>query len=55
MVWAVQNGRLVKIPVQKGVELRTEFVIDSGLIEGGIVITDCNLASLKEGVRIRKT
>jgi hypothetical protein len=54
MVWAVQNGRLVKIPVQKGVELRTEIVIDNGLIGGIIVITDCNLSGLKEGIKVRR-
>jgi hypothetical protein len=46
--------RKVKIPVQKGVELQTEFVIDRGLSEGVIVITDCNLSGLKEGVKVKK-
>jgi hypothetical protein len=55
MVWIVQNGRAVKTPIQKGAELRTEFVIDRGLNEGVIVITDCNLSGLKEGIKVRKT
>jgi HlyD family secretion protein len=54
MVWIVQNGKAIKMPIQKGIELRTEFVIDHGLSEGVIVITDCNLSGLKEGIKVRR-
>lgn len=52
MVWIVQEGVVQKKQVQKGIELRTEFVIDSGLTQGDMVIVDCNIQGLKEGVKI---
>ncbi len=49
MVWAVlQDGKLVKAPVTKGVETRTGFVI-SGLSDGFYVVNDANNKNLVEG------
>ena len=52
-LWVVKNGKTQKIHVQKGMELRTEFVIESGLNSGDIVIVDSNVKGLKNGVKIR--
>jgi len=53
MVFVVRNGRAQKVCVQKGMELRTEFVIDNGLSQGDTVITDSNVKGLTDGVRVR--
>ena len=55
MVWVVFDGKAQKTQVQKGMELRTEFVIEGGLGKNSIVIADANVSGLKEGVRIRHT
>lgn len=52
-VFIVKNGRAQGVQVVKGVELRTEYVIESGLNPGDIVINDSNIAGLKDGVRIK--
>ena len=52
MVWAVRDGRLSPEAVQKGRELRTEYVIESGLTDGTVVVTDANNAVLKSGLRV---
>ena len=52
-LWVVKNGKTQKIHVQKGMELRTEFVIESGLNSGDIVIVDANVKGLKNGVKIQ--
>ena len=51
MVFVVRNGKAQKVRVRKGMELRTEFVIDAGLSQGDTVITDSNVKGLKDGVR----
>jgi hypothetical protein len=38
--------------IVKGMELRTEFVIESGLEEGDDVVTDANNDTLKNGLRV---
>ena len=53
MLWIVRNGKAQKNQVQKGMELRTEFVIDAGLNQGDIVIDDSNVQGLKDGVRVK--
>jgi HlyD family secretion protein len=53
MVWTVKNGKAHKTAVEKGMELRTENVIKSGINDGDFVITDCNNADIREGVRIK--
>ena len=52
MVWAVMDGEAQKVQVQKGIELRTEFVIEDGIGENSVVIADANVSGLKDGVRI---
>ncbi|MCL2472073.1 MAG: HlyD family efflux transporter periplasmic adaptor subunit [Treponema sp.] len=52
-VWAVKNGKAQKIQVQKGMELRSEFVIENGLTQNDIIINDSNLKGLRDGVKIR--
>ena len=49
MLWVVRNGKANAIEVVKGMELRTEFVVTSGLGEGDFVVTDANNADLSEG------
>ncbi len=53
MVWVVRNGIANTVEVEKGVELQTETVIESGINEGDFVIKDANIAGLKEGVKIK--
>jgi len=52
MVWVVMDGKAQKAQVRKGMELRTEFVIEDGLGENAVVIADANVSGLKDGVRI---
>ena len=52
MLWVVRNGRVQAAEVVKGVELRTEFVIESGLADGDAVVTDANNDALKNGLRV---
>ena len=52
MVWVVMDGKAQKVQVQKGMELRTEFVIEDGIRENTIIIAEANVSGLKDGVRI---
>jgi len=52
MLWLVRNGRAQAVQVVKGMELRTEFVIVSGLAEGDSVVTNANNDALKNGLRV---
>ena len=55
MVWVVLDGKAQKVQVKKGMELRTEFVIEDGIGGNSVVIADANVSGLKDGVRIRNT
>jgi HlyD family secretion protein len=48
-VWAVREGKLRRVPIEKGVELRDAYVILSGLTEGGVVVLDADNEALAEG------
>jgi len=52
MVWTVRNGKACIAEVVKGRELRTEYIVESGLSAGDLVITDANNLSLREGVNV---
>jgi len=52
MLWVVREGAALAIPVTKGMELRTETVIEAGLRGGDRVVTDANNKDLKNGVKI---
>jgi HlyD family secretion protein len=52
MLWIVRNGRARAEEVVKGMELRTEFVIESGIAEGDAVVTDANNKDLKNGLKV---
>lgn len=51
-VWAVEDGRLMKKEVKKGLELRTDRVIEEGLLENDKVIKDPNEKGLKNGMKV---
>lgn len=51
-VWAVEDGRLIKKEVKKGLELRTDRVIEEGLLENDKVIKDPNEKGLKNGMKV---
>ncbi|MDL2233546.1 biotin/lipoyl-binding protein [Ruminococcaceae bacterium OttesenSCG-928-L11] len=50
-VWAVQDGLLTRLPVEKGVETREGYVV-RGLSAGTAVIRDANNERLQEGKRL---
>lgn len=52
-VFVVKDGKARKIVVEKGIELRTEYVIESGLNAGDVIIDDANTAGIKDGTRIK--
>ena len=52
MVWALRNGSIQATEVVTGMELRTEFVVESGLTEGDAVVTDANNDALREGLKV---
>ena len=52
MLWLVQGGKAQAVEVVTGMELRTEFVIESGLSEGDHVVSDANNQALKDGLRV---
>ncbi|MDR0468903.1 MAG: efflux RND transporter periplasmic adaptor subunit [Peptococcaceae bacterium] len=53
MLWVVRDGKAKAIEVALGMELRTETVVESGLVAGDIVVTDANDSTLKDGVKIK--
>lgn len=52
MLWLVDGGRLRAVPVQKGMELRTQYVIEDGLSPDSLVVSDANDKRLKDGLRV---
>jgi len=52
MLWVAEHGVLQAVEVTKGMELRTEFVILSGLAPDSFVVTDANNDALKDGLRV---
>jgi HlyD family secretion protein len=52
MVWVVREGNAQAVEVVKGMELRTETVIKSGLREGDQVVTEANNSILAQGRRV---
>ena len=52
MLWVVRDGRLQQLSVVPGHELRTEYVVESGLAEGDYIVTDANNRDLKDGLRV---
>ncbi len=53
MVWTVSNGKAKMTEVVKGMELRTGFVIESGLNPDDKVITNIDLTGLDEGKKVK--
>jgi len=51
-LWAVENDKLVKKEIKKGLELRTDIVIEEGLLENEKVIKDPNEKGLKNGMKV---
>jgi HlyD family secretion protein len=52
-VWAVRDGKLTRLPVEKGLELRNAYLVASGLAEGDEVVVDANNTALAEGKAAR--
>ncbi|MCL2165975.1 MAG: HlyD family efflux transporter periplasmic adaptor subunit [Clostridiales bacterium] len=52
MVWVIRDGKALPVPVVKGMELRTSYVIESGLTAGEAVVTDANNEALKNGLKV---
>lgn len=52
MIWVVREGKAETAEVVKGVELRSETVIDSGISEGELVVTDANNKDLAVGTAV---
>lgn len=53
MVWLIENGAAVLRPVEKGIETRDGYAINSGLSSGDMIVTDANTDGLKEGKNIK--
>ena len=51
-VWEISDGVLKKTDVIKGMELTNDIVIESGLSEGSMVVSDSTLKELKEGINV---
>ena len=54
MIWVVRDGAAQTIEVTLGMELRTETVVESGLADGDVIVTDANNTDLKIGVAVRE-
>lgn len=52
-VFVVRGGRAQAVAVTKGMGLRRDYVITSGIAEGDIVINDANQSGLRDGARVR--
>ncbi|MCL2068660.1 MAG: hypothetical protein FWH00_02055, partial [Oscillospiraceae bacterium] len=52
MAWIVREGVLALIPVQRGVELREGYLIESGLSPGDLIVRDANTQGLSQGKRV---
>ena len=53
IIWVVRDGTARMVEVTLGMKLRTEIVVEEGLVAGDVVITDANNSALKNGVAIR--
>lgn len=53
MLWLVKDGRLLSSPVVSGPELRTEYIIESGVSDGDFIVTDANNKDLKDGLKVK--
>lgn len=53
MVWVIENGAAAFRQIEKGVETREGYAVNSGLSSGEVVITDANTDGLKEGKRVK--
>ena len=54
MIWVVRDGAAHMIDVTLGMELRTETVVEAGLVAGEVIVTDANNTALKNGVAVRE-
>jgi predicted nucleic acid-binding Zn-ribbon protein len=52
MAWIVRDGELALAAVQRGVELREGYLIESGLAPGDRIVRDANTQGLAEGKRV---
>jgi HlyD family secretion protein len=55
MLWVIRDGRAQAAEVTTGMELRTEFVIESGLAEGDAIVTNADNDVLKNGLKVVDT
>ncbi len=53
MLWLVKNGKAQKVQVTKGLELRSEIVIEQGISAGDMLVSDADNEKLKNGVNIK--
>lgn len=53
-VWVVNNGELEQREVSVGVVLRSDVVIESGLVIGDVVVSDADNDVLKVGVKVKE-
>jgi len=53
-IWVVRDGAAHMIDVTLGMELRTETVVEAGLVAGEVIVTDANNTALKNGVAVRE-
>ena len=51
-LWIIRDGVAEAISVTAGMELRTETVIEAGIVEGDYVVTDANNKDLRNGVKV---
>ncbi|MDR1766669.1 MAG: HlyD family efflux transporter periplasmic adaptor subunit [Lachnospiraceae bacterium] len=52
-VWAVREGALAPVQVEKGLELRNGTVVKSGLAPGDVILQDCNIKGLRAGAKVK--
>ena len=52
-VWLLRDGAVVLAPIEKGIETRDGFIVDAGIADGDIVVTDADNAALREGRRAK--
>lgn len=51
-VWTVRDGALARQAVEKGIETRDAYIVNSGIIDGEIVIRDADNADLAQGRKV---
>ena len=52
IVWAVRNGTVNAVPVETGLTVRTDIIIESGLSGVDFVVNDANNPDLRDGARV---